>query len=123
DVSVSFKIPEHAEMIRRLGLQLQLPETFGDIQYFGRGPRENYADRKMASFVGQYRTSALEMEEEHYIRAQSMGNREEIRWVKLTDREGNGIKIQSKDHLSFSALHFDDAAVWNAKYDFNIPAI
>lgn len=123
DVTASFVLPEHAEIIHRLGLQLRLPSAYSDIRYFGRGPRENYSDRKMSSFVGQYETSPIAMEEEHYIRAQSMGNREEVRWISLKNNRGKGIKIQAADRLSFSALHFDDESVWKAKYDFNIPAI
>jgi len=63
------------------------------------------------------------MEAEHYVRAQSMGNREGIRWTTISNDQHVGIKITSKDHLSFSALHFSDQDLWGAKHDFALDEI
>jgi beta-galactosidase len=49
-----------------------------------------------------------------------MGNREGVRWVSLTDNNNNGVKITSKDNLSFSALHFTDNALWQMRNNFGM---
>jgi len=119
DVDASFVKPQNADVVRRLGLQLVLPQDLEQITYYGYGPFENYPDRKEAAYVGQYSTTATVMgEEEHYMRSQSMGNREDIRWVTFTDQNGKGIKIASKDKLSFSAMHYSDKDIWDAMNDF-----
>jgi beta-galactosidase len=63
------------------------------------------------------------MAAEHYIRPQSMGNREDVRWVTFTNSNKQGLKITAKDHLSFSALHFHDKDIWNTKHDFELEKV
>lgn len=123
DVESSFTKPSDGSIIRRLGLQMQLPEGFDQIKYYGKGPHENYTDRIKSADVGLYATTPLDMESEHYMRAQSMGNREGIRWIEIKDNNNHGLKITSKDKLAFSALHFTDKAVWETKHDFNLEKI
>lgn len=123
DVDATFTKNSDASIIRRLGLQMELKEEFDNIKYYGKGPHENYIDRIASADVGLYTTTAQGMEEEHYIRAQSLGNREDIRWVELTNSKNQGLKITAKNHMCFSALHFTDEEIWNAKHDFEIPNI
>ncbi|MDR2885219.1 MAG: hypothetical protein LBU95_00355 [Rikenellaceae bacterium] len=123
DVDASFTTPSSSAPMHRLGLQAVLRPGFENVEYYGRGPRENYADRKAAMFLGRYTTTVTGMEEEHYVRSQSMGNREDVRWLSLRDDAGRGIKITSKDRLGFSALHFTDDALWRAVHDFELDNI
>lgn len=123
DVDANFTKPTEAVTVHRLGLQMVLPQSFDNIQYYGRGPRENYWDRKQSTFFGLYNTTATGMEEEHYVRAQSMGNREDVRWFTMTDKNNKGLKVTSKDHLAFSALHFTDNDAWTARHDFNLGSV
>ena len=123
DVDASFVKPAEAQIVHRLGLQMVLPQEYENIRYYGRGPHENYWDRKASAFVGLYNTTATGMEEEHYVRSQSMGNRDDVRWLTLTDNNNRGLKISSKDHLEFSALHFTDQDAWNALHDFNLESV
>ncbi len=123
DVDASFTKPENADIVRRLGLQLVVPAGYETVQYYGNGPHENYNDRKVAAFVGLYETTAKDMEAEHYVRAQSMGNREGIRWIQVLNKESKGLRITSKDQMNFSALHFTDQEAWNAKHDFMLDKI
>ncbi len=123
DVDATFTKPLNSLIVRRLGLQAVLSKELEQVEWYGRGPYENYPDRKRSTFFRQYRTTVTGMEEEHYVRAQSMGNREEVRWVQLTDNRQKGIRITSKDRLNFSALHFTDEDLWTAKHDFELDAI
>ncbi|MFV0331286.1 MAG: beta-galactosidase small subunit [Dysgonomonas sp.] len=109
--------------MRRLGLEMILPEGMEYVQWYGNGPHENYSDRKASASVGMYSTTVTDTESEHYVRAQSMGNRDGIRWVSIADKDNNGMKIISKDKLNFSALHFSDKELWNARHDFNLDNI
>ena len=52
-----------------------------------------------------------------------MGNREEIRWLTVTDGKENGLKITSNNQLSFTALHYSDEDLWKAMHDFALPTI
>lgn len=123
DVDGSFTLPQNGDIVRRLGLQMVLPKGYDNVIYYGYGPHENYSDRKTSAFIGLYNTTVKGMEEEHYVRAQSMGNREGVRWLSLTDNSDKGIKITSKDKLNFSALHFTDAEAWDAAHDFKLDEI
>ena len=123
DVDASFTVPENRDIVRRLGLQMILPKGYGNIKYYGRGPDENYSDRKAAAYFGLYSTTPKGMEAEHYIRAQSMGNREDIRWVSLTDSQNKGLKITSMNKLNFSALHFSDIDISTITHDFELDKI
>jgi beta-galactosidase len=122
DVSAEFTKPDNGDIIRRLGLQIVLPADYENINWYGRGPHENYTDRKHSALFGIYQTTVTGMEEEHYLRPQSMGNREDIRWFTITDKNRSGLKITSKNQLSFSALHFTDNDLWNIKHDFELDA-
>lgn len=123
DVEANFEKPQNEPLIRRLGLGIMLPESMEYIEWYGNGPHENYSDRKTSAFVGRYKSTVTDMESEHYVRAQSMGNREGVRWITIADENNNGLRIVSKDRMNFSALHFSDEALWNARHDFNLDRI
>ena len=121
DVDARFHTPSdfsHA----RLGLSMMLPSGFDNAQWFGRGPMENYPDRKSAAYIGAYSANVDAMSE-HYVRAQSMGGREDARWLVLADSEGNGLKFTAATTFGFSALHHTDHDLWEATYGHNLPSI
>lgn len=91
--------------IPRLGMTFQVPTSFNNIQYYGRGPFENYSDRKTASFVGIY-SSTVENMYTPYVRPQENGYRTNVRWLKITNNEGVGLRISGDPDLGFSALRF-----------------
>jgi len=101
---------------RRLGLQAFLDKSLENVEYLGCGPMENYPDRKDCAFVGCYTTTVSGMQEE-YIKPQSMGERCDVNWVKLTDNKGQGICITALDNtFMFSAQHYTDEDLWQTKY-------
>ncbi|MDR3308599.1 MAG: DUF4981 domain-containing protein, partial [Tannerella sp.] len=123
DVSAEFTKPANGEIVRRLGLQMVLPTAYENVEWYGRGPYENYIDRKQASFLGVYSTTVAGMEAEHYIRPQSMGNREDVRRLTITDNNRSGLKITAKNNLSFSALHITDKDIWATGHDFELDKV
>lgn len=97
---VSEKIPE----LPRMGMQMQLPEEFSNLKWYGRGPHENYADRKTSADVGIYESSVAD-QYTPYIRPQENGYKTDTRWLTLTDDNGNGIIVCGNPLIGFAALH------------------
>ena len=121
DIDASFTPSEHSNL-PRLALQTLLNPEFENIEWYGRGPMENYQDRKNAANVGLYKSTVNDMRE-HYVRAQSMGGRTDVRWLTLTDNNGAGIRITPVGTIDFTALHYTDPDLWNVKYGHDIDNI
>lgn len=121
DIEASFT--KTSPIIRRMGLRLELPESYEKVEWYGRGPHENYSDRSRSADFGIWTSTASIMGGEHYVRAQSMGNREDVRWVKVSDASGNGVSVEAEGHLAFSALHYTDEAIRSVKHDFELPSV
>lgn len=90
----------------RFGMRLQLPKTLEYIQFYGRGPWENYADRNTASFLGIYNQKLQDQFIKNYIRPQENGYKTDIRWVKFTNATGAGVKFTGNQPICFSALPY-----------------
>ncbi|SEF54962.1 glycoside hydrolase family 2 TIM barrel-domain containing protein [Parabacteroides chinchillae] len=89
----------------RFGMKMQLPVTFENVSYYGRGPLENYWDRQRSMFVGRYNNKVEDMGFE-YIRPQENGNRTGLRVVTFTDNKGNGIELEAVGQpLNFTVRH------------------
>ena len=72
----------------------------------------NYTDRQTSAFLGVYRNTVTGMKGD-YVHSESMGNRGDIRWVTLTDKNNRGIRIVSEGPLAFSALHATEKDLCN----------
>jgi len=117
DVDVKISNTANTGEMSRIGLQMSLSPGFENVKWYGRGPQESYVDRKYAAHFGIYENNVDGMLE-HYVRSQSNGNREDIRWVELSNNSGTGLKFTSKGKLNFNVLHFTDRDLWNAVHDF-----
>ena len=107
----------------RIGLQAMLSPTLENVSWYGRGPIENWPDRKDAAFVGRYTSTVTDMEE-FYVRAQSMGERCDTRWLTLTDNSGKGLRIDGDGQtFDFCAIHVTDRDLNDVKYGHRIPEI
>lgn len=94
------KLPD----LPRFGMRWELPVNFENLNYFGRGPHENYIDRKSGSFVGLY-SSKVADQYFNYARPQENGYKTDVKWFELRNENGIGIKVSGKETLGFSALH------------------
>lgn len=108
----SDKFPE----IPRFGMSMVLPEGYDQLEYFGRGPHENYIDRNTASLLGLYKSS-VDAQYVPYITNGENGNKTETRWLSLTNSEGWGIKIKGDFLIDFSALHYSQDDLDREKRD------
>ena len=96
---VSARIPE----IPRMGMQMQLPEEYMNLKWFGRGPQENYCDRNKAADVGLYESS-VDDQYVPYVRPQENGYKTDTRWLTLTDDDGSGLLFSGNPVICFAAL-------------------
>jgi len=105
--------------IPKVGLQMALPGEYQHMEWFGRGPFENYPDRKTGAKTGIYRTT---VEEDYvpYIIPQDYGNRCDVRWVRLSDKEGRGLDVRSNELFNFSAQKYSTANLDRAHYPFQL---
>ena len=91
-------------MLPLFGTNFIINKSYDNVEWYGRGPHENYQDRKTSSLVGIYNYKVSEMYFP-YIRPQENGNRTDTRWLSLTNSEGNGIIIESSNFFEFSSHH------------------
>ena len=89
----------------RFGMQMQMPRSFDQVEYYGRGPVENYIDRKGNADLGIYHQSVAE-QFYSYIRPQENGTKSDLRWWKTLNVSGHGIQVVAAEPFSASALHY-----------------
>lgn len=107
-VTEDFKATEGAKVsdMFRFGMLMQMPYTMEKSNYYGRGPIENYSDRKDCMRIGVY-TDDADNQYFPYIRPQESGTKSDIHWWKQTDATGLGLQVKSCTPFYASAIHFD----------------
>ncbi len=90
--------------IVRMGMNLVMPRKFDQMSWLGRGPQESYWDRKTGAFVGLYSGSVAD-QYWAYLRPQENGNKTDVRWMTITDNDGNGLLFSGQPLLEVSAHH------------------
>ena len=90
----------------RYGMQLQMPQEYDHVKYYGRGPHENYCDRNSSEFIGQYE-GAVNDEYFPYVRPQESGNHTDVRWFRVYNQQtGRGLEFESNAPMECSALSY-----------------
>jgi beta-galactosidase len=115
-LDASIDLPE----IPRIGMQLVLPEEFNYLSWYGRGPHETYWDRKTGAAVGLYSGTVLE-HVTNYIKPQENGNKTDVRWVSLTNKEGIGIQAVGAPLLNISAWPYSMEDLEKAIHIYELP--
>ena len=103
-VNNHFERRQDLPVLPRVGMNLELVRRLDQVEWYGRGPFENYSDRKMAAHVGIYSNRVAD----HYVaymRPQENGYKTDVRWLTLSDDEQNGIVFTADDLISFSVHH------------------
>ncbi len=97
----SKKLPE----LPRFGMRMILDGNYDDLNYYGRGPWENYSDRNTSSFIGIYSDKVENQYTWEYIRPQEAGYKTDVRWLTLKNRNNQGLEIKGEQPIGFSALN------------------
>ena len=108
-------------MLARIGYLMQLPSELSNYTYYGRGPWNNYNDRRTGAFIQQY-SSTVADQFVHFPKPQDMANREEVRWAALTNKAGNGVIFVKTGTLSTTALPWNDVELTEAAHPYQLPA-
>ncbi|MFV0291028.1 MAG: glycoside hydrolase family 2 TIM barrel-domain containing protein, partial [Mangrovibacterium sp.] len=99
----------------RFGMKLEMPKEFQSVEYYGRGPHENYADRKDSEFLGTY-TQTVGEQAYPYIRPQETGTKSDVRWWKQTSATGVGVCFVSNAAYSISALNYSQESLDDGRH-------
>lgn len=120
DIESSIVSSNPALALPRLGYAMKLPKSLDKYTYYGRGPLNNYADRKTGSFVGLYE-STVKDQFVNFPKPQSMGNREDVRWCAVTNAEGVGLQFISDSVMCTSALPWSAMQMTLAQHPYQLP--
>jgi len=101
--------------IPRVGVELNLPGALNILTWYGRGPHENYCDRKLGAAVGLYQSSVTD-QFTPYVYPSECGGKEDTRWLALRDGDGIGLLVVGLDNLHFDALHYSIPDLTEAKH-------
>ncbi|WP_294629194.1 glycoside hydrolase family 2 TIM barrel-domain containing protein [uncultured Bacteroides sp.] len=104
----------------RLGYVMKVPQQYANFTYYGRGPADNYADRKSGQFIERY-TNTVSGEFVNFPKPQDMGNHEDVRWCALTNQSGQGAVFIATDRLSVSALPYSALDLILASHPYQLP--
>ncbi len=115
---------EELPELPRFGMTLELPPSFEHIKWYGRGPHENYCDRKTSAFIGAYESTVAE-QYHPYIRPQENGNKTETRCLSLSNEKGQGLTFIGVPMFDFCAQKYsladfdlgDEASPFKHTYD------
>ena len=104
----------------RLGLAFCLAPAYNTFTWYGRGPQDNYPDRKTSAAIGLWKGTVAE-QYVHYPRPQDSGNKEEVQFLTLTDKQNKGIRVDAvEDVFSASALHYTAQDLYKETHDCNL---
>ena len=117
-------------LLPRVGVRFVIEHFYDHLQWYGRGPWENYPDRKDSADMGVW-SSPVDGQYVSYVRPQENGNKEDVRWLTLTDTNtasararggtGTGLRIEAVDNpFSFSALHFTAEDLASARHNYEL---
>ena len=105
----------------RLGYEMKLGKDYSNYTYYGRGPLNNYNDRRTGSFLGRYQSTVADQFVQ-FPKPQSMGNREAVRWCALQKAGGDGVEfVALNDSMSTSALPYSNIQMRDAKHPCDLP--
>ena len=116
----TFQIPDSLPPLPRLGIVLELPREYEQLTWYGRGPWDNYPDRKVSCPIGMWKSTVSE-QYVHYPRPQDSGNHEDCTYVELKTKKGKKICIEAVDEpFSFSALPYSAQYIASKTHDYEL---
>lgn len=109
-------------ILPRLGYRMRIPQKYENFSYYGRGPIDNYPDRKSGQFI-ELHTGKVKEEFVNFPKPQDMGNHEEVRWTALTDNQGKGaVFVATGTSMSVTALQYSAVDMILASHPYQLPA-
>lgn len=120
-IAMDLELGEKSPELPRIGFQFAIPRQYSHITWYGRGPQENYVDRKTAAFVGIYKAKVDDWVTP-YVRPQENANRCDVRWVDFTGAGGKGLNIQAGERLlGISAWPYTQNDLESTSHNYLLP--
>ena len=120
EFTFTFEIPDSLPPLPRLGILIELPREYEQLTWYGRGPWDNYPDRKVSCPIGLWRSTVSE-QYVHYARPQDSGNHEDCTMVELRTKKGKKLRIEAIDEpFSFSALPYSAQYIACKTHDYEL---
>ncbi len=120
ELTFTFSIPEGLPELPRLGIVIELPREYEQLTWYGRGPWDNYPDRKTSCPIGLWQ-STVSQQYVHYPRPQDSGNHEDCTLIELRSNKGKSIRIEAVDNpFSFSALPYSAQYLASKSHDYEL---
>ncbi len=104
----------------RIGIMMNIAGAYNRVKWYGRGPEENYFDRKAGSLIGIYQKTVKEMYVPQ-LKPQENGSRQDVRWVRLFNDKGIGFKISAKKPFAMNASYYSPKNLRDARYMHSLP--
>ena len=120
ELTFTFTIPDSLPPLPRLGIVIELPRDYEQLTWYGRGPWDNYPDRKQSCPIGLWKSTVSE-QYVHYPRPQDSGNLENCSYIELKTKKGKGIRIEAVNSpFSFSALPYSAQYLASKTHDYEL---
>lgn len=120
EFAFTFEIPDSLPPLPRLGILIELPREYEQLTWYGRGPWDNYPDRKVSCPIGLWKSTVSE-QYVHYPRPQDSGNHEDCTMVELKTKKGKKLRIEAIDEpFSFSALPYSAQYLASKSHDYEL---
>jgi beta-galactosidase len=120
ELTFTFHIPDSLPELPRIGIVIELPREYEQLTWYGRGPWDNYPDRKVSCPIGLWR-STVSQQYVHYPRPQDSGNHEDCTYVELRTKRGKRLRIEAVDEaFSFSALPYSAQYIASKTHDYEL---
>ncbi len=119
-VHADFEPGKRLPNLPRFGMQMAMPKAFNQISWFGRGPQENYWDRKTGAAMGRYEMP-VEAFIHPYVRPQENAHRTDVRWAAFTDEAGRGFLAAGMPEIEFSAWPYTMDDLDQSEHDYQLP--
>ena len=120
EFAFTFEIPDSLPPLPRLGILIKLPRAYEQLTWYGRGPWDNYPDRKESCPIGLWK-STVSQQYVHYARPQDSGNHEDCTMVELRTKKGKTLRIEAIDEpFSFSALPYSAQYIASNTHDYEL---
>jgi len=120
DFDVTVRDFSDFDMLPRFGVELQLPEGFERLRFFGRGPGASYIDLRHSSALGLYETTVTK-HFEHYVRPQENMAHTDTKWMFVSNLEGHGLMaLMTEKDFSFNCSHFTSKMLTETRHDYEL---
>ncbi|RYE59481.1 MAG: DUF4981 domain-containing protein [Sphingobacteriales bacterium] len=114
NIQLAFEVGKEMPPLARVGMEFKLPSTFNNITWYGRGPFETHEDRKEGALVGMYKGRVAD-QYFPYVMPQENGNKTDVRWLSVSQKEGTGLLVMSDSLLSINVQDYSSKALNESK--------